>query len=88
VLFDDLERWLTEITGFDAISLQLNACSQGKHAGILVIREEIRHIEIGNVDKQNDALKNVPQTIVDLVDAGSSLQLGASGVPCGWVAGL
>jgi len=37
-LFDDLERWLTEITGFAAISLQPNAGSQGEFAGLLVIR--------------------------------------------------
>jgi glycine dehydrogenase len=37
-LFDDLERWLAEITGFAAISLQPNAGSQGEYAGLLVIR--------------------------------------------------
>jgi glycine cleavage system protein P-like pyridoxal-binding family len=36
VLFDDLERWLAEITGFDAISPQPNAGSQGEYAGLLV----------------------------------------------------
>jgi glycine dehydrogenase len=38
VVFDDLERWLAEITGFKAISLQPNAGSQGEFAGLLVIR--------------------------------------------------
>jgi glycine dehydrogenase len=37
-LFEDLERWLAEITGFTAISLQPNAGSQGEYAGLLVIR--------------------------------------------------
>ncbi|MEM7798192.1 MAG: aminomethyl-transferring glycine dehydrogenase, partial [Chloroflexota bacterium] len=37
-LFDRLERWLAEITGFDAVSLQPNAGSQGEYAGLLVIR--------------------------------------------------
>jgi glycine dehydrogenase len=37
-LFADLETWLAEITGFDAISLQPNAGSQGEYAGLLVIR--------------------------------------------------
>ncbi|MGH6919584.1 MAG: aminomethyl-transferring glycine dehydrogenase, partial [Geminicoccaceae bacterium] len=37
-LFEDLEAWLAEITGFDAISLQPNAGSQGEYAGLLVIR--------------------------------------------------
>ncbi|HHZ09678.1 MAG TPA: aminomethyl-transferring glycine dehydrogenase [Rhizobiales bacterium] len=35
---DDLERWLGEITGFDAVSLQPNAGSQGEYAGLLAIR--------------------------------------------------
>ena len=30
---DDLERWLAEITGFHAVSLQPNAGSQGEYAG-------------------------------------------------------
>lgn len=34
-----LETWLVEITGFDAISLQPNAGSQGEYAGLLVIRK-------------------------------------------------
>ncbi|MCA9299499.1 MAG: aminotransferase class V-fold PLP-dependent enzyme, partial [Phycisphaerales bacterium] len=33
-----LERWLCGLTGFDAISLQPNAGSQGEYAGLLVIR--------------------------------------------------
>lgn len=37
-LFHDLEFWLSEITGFDAISLQPNSGSQGEYAGLLVIR--------------------------------------------------
>ncbi|HTV68657.1 MAG TPA: aminomethyl-transferring glycine dehydrogenase, partial [Rhizobiaceae bacterium] len=35
---DDLEQWLAEITGFDAVSLQPNAGSQGEYAGLLAIR--------------------------------------------------
>jgi len=34
-----LEEWLAEITGFDAVSLQPNAGSQGEFAGLLAIRE-------------------------------------------------
>src|SRR5438128_1417609 len=37
-LFEDLENWLSEITGFAAVSLQPNAGSQGEYAGLLVIR--------------------------------------------------
>ncbi|MBO6716528.1 MAG: aminomethyl-transferring glycine dehydrogenase [Rhizobiaceae bacterium] len=35
---DQLEAWLAEITGFDAVSLQPNAGSQGEYAGLLAIR--------------------------------------------------
>src|SRR5579862_1741157 len=38
ILFQQLEDWLAEITGFEAISLQPNAGSQGEYAGLLVIR--------------------------------------------------
>ncbi|MEA2561772.1 MAG: glycine dehydrogenase [Acidobacteriota bacterium] len=37
-LFRTLERWLCEITGFAACSLQPNAGSQGEYAGLMVIR--------------------------------------------------
>ena len=37
-LFQQLEAWLTEITGFAAVSLQPNAGSQGEYTGLLVIR--------------------------------------------------
>lgn len=37
-LFRDLESWLSEITGFSAVSLQPNAGSQGEYAGLLAIR--------------------------------------------------
>ncbi|HLO84931.1 MAG TPA: aminomethyl-transferring glycine dehydrogenase [Nostocaceae cyanobacterium] len=39
ILFQQLEIWLAEITGFAGISLQPNAGSQGEYAGLLVIRE-------------------------------------------------
>ena len=34
----DLEAWLAEVTGYDAVSLQPNAGSQGELAGLLAIR--------------------------------------------------
>ena len=37
-LFERLEKWLAEITGFAAVSLQPNAGSQGEYAGLLAIR--------------------------------------------------
>jgi glycine dehydrogenase len=50
-LYRQLESWLAEITGFDAVSLQPNAGSQGEYAGLMVIRawhryrgDEQRHV--------------------------------------------
>ena len=37
-LIRSLEQWLVEITGYDAVSLQPNAGSQGEFAGLLAIR--------------------------------------------------
>jgi glycine dehydrogenase len=37
-MIGELEDWLAEITGFDAVSLQPNAGSQGEYAGLLAIR--------------------------------------------------
>ena len=37
-MFETLERWLAEITGFAAVSLQPNAGSQGEYAGLLAIQ--------------------------------------------------
>jgi glycine dehydrogenase len=38
ILFQQLETWLSDVTGFAGISLQPNAGSQGEYAGLLVIR--------------------------------------------------
>ena len=37
-IIDDLQKWLCDITGFDSISLQPNAGSQGEYAGLLAIQ--------------------------------------------------
>ncbi|MGK9146555.1 aminomethyl-transferring glycine dehydrogenase [Plantibacter flavus] len=37
-LIDQLETWLAEVTGYDSVSLQPNAGSQGELAGLLAIR--------------------------------------------------
>jgi glycine dehydrogenase len=37
-MFEQLEAWLAEITGFAAVSLQPNAGAQGEYAGLLAIR--------------------------------------------------
>jgi glycine dehydrogenase len=46
ILFQQLEDWLAEITGFAGISLQPNAGSQGEYAGLLVIRQY--HLDRGD----------------------------------------
>jgi glycine dehydrogenase len=37
-MFEQLEGWLADITGFHSVSLQPNAGSQGEYTGLLVIR--------------------------------------------------
>ncbi len=37
-MFEQLESWLAEITGFAAVSLQPNSGAQGEYAGLLAIR--------------------------------------------------
>lgn len=41
-LIHQLEKWLAEITGYAAVSVQPNAGSQGEYAGLLVIREYLK----------------------------------------------
>jgi glycine dehydrogenase len=49
-LFADLEAWLAEITGMDAVSLQPNAGAQGEYAGLLAIRGY--HRSVGDDDRR------------------------------------
>jgi len=49
ILFQQLEDWLAEITGFSGISLQPNAGSQGEYSGLLVIRQY--HLERGGAHR-------------------------------------
>ena len=48
-LIADLQEWLTGITGYDSISLQPNAGSQGEYAGLLAIRGY--HLERGDAHR-------------------------------------
>jgi glycine dehydrogenase len=48
-LIADLQRWLCEITGYDAVSLQPNAGAQGEFAGLLAIRSY--HQSRGDADR-------------------------------------
>ena len=53
IIINELKGWLCEITGFDSISLQPNAGSQGEYAGLLAIQEY--HKSRGD-DKRNVCL--------------------------------
>ena len=53
IIINELKGWLCEITGFDSISLQPNAGSQGEYAGLLAIQEY--HRSQGD-DKRNVCL--------------------------------
>ena len=55
-LIDELERWLAEITGYDAVSLQPNAGSQGEFAGLLAIRAYHRA-------RGDDAARRLPDPV-------------------------
>jgi len=48
-LFSELEEALAQITGFDGVSLQPNAGSQGEYAGLLCIRRY--HLERGDTKR-------------------------------------
>src|SRR6478672_8656498 len=69
-LINDLERWLIAITGYDAVSLQPNAGSQGEFAGLLAIRGY--HRSRGDVDRD-----------VCLIPSSAHGTNAASAVMCG-----
>jgi len=48
-IFKELEKYLAEITGFHAVSLQPNAGSQGEYAGLMAIRAF--HIDQGHPER-------------------------------------
>jgi len=50
-LVNELSEWLIEITGYDAVSLQPNAGSQGEFAGLLAIRNYL--------DSKNEQHRNI-----------------------------
>ena len=49
-LFDDLERWLCEMSGLPACSLQPNSGAQGEYTGLLVIAARHQHRGEGHRD--------------------------------------
>ncbi|MFF0490379.1 aminomethyl-transferring glycine dehydrogenase [Nocardia sp. NPDC004068] len=48
-VIEDLEKWLAAITGYDRVSLQPNAGSQGEYAGLLAIRRY--HLDRGDTHR-------------------------------------
>ena len=52
-LVNQLSEWLIEITGYDAVSLQPNAGSQGEFAGLLAIRN---YLDLKNEQHRNICL--------------------------------
>ena len=50
-MISDLETWLCEVTGFDAMSMQPNSGAQGEYAGLMTIRAWHEH--------RGDAHRNV-----------------------------
>ncbi|TWT82213.1 Glycine dehydrogenase (decarboxylating) [Planctomycetes bacterium CA13] len=57
-MFRELERWLCEVTGFAAVSLQPNSGAQGEYAGLLVIRAYHEHMakKAGHANERNVCL--------------------------------
>ena len=56
-IFSELKKYLCEITGLDACSLQPNSGAQGEYAGLLVIREYHK-----NNNQQNRNVVLIPQS--------------------------
>jgi glycine dehydrogenase len=48
-IFDELNKWLSEITGFAAMSLQPNSGAQGEYTGLMVIRAY--HLDRGDTHR-------------------------------------
>ena len=69
-LISDLERWLCEVTGYDRISLQPNAGSQGELAGLLAIHAY--HESRGDHDRD---IVLIPQSAHD-TNAASAVLAG------------
>ena len=69
----ELESWLAVITGFDAVTVQPNAGSQGEYAGLLVIREYHR-------EQRTNSAECLPDS-----DFGARDQSGLGGD--GWIPG-
>ena len=47
-VFNDLEKWLCEMTGYDNFSLQPNSGANGEYAGLLAIKGYLESIGQGH----------------------------------------
>lgn len=64
-VFNDLEKWLCELTGYDRFSLQPNSGANGEYAGLLAIKGYLESTDQAqrNVSWQNPSLTSLlPQT--------------------------
>ncbi len=79
-MFRQLERWLADITGFAAVSLQPNAGAQGEYAGLLVIRayHERNAAKLGQTNQRNVCL--IP-TSAHGTNPASAVMAGMTVVP-------
>jgi glycine dehydrogenase len=86
-LIGDLETWLAELTGYDTVSLQPNAGSQGELAGLLAIRgyhrargEEQRTVclipQSAHGTNAASAVLAGLRVVVVATDAGGNVDLG------------
>ena len=85
-LIAELEHWLCEITGYDAVSLQPNAGSQGELAGLLAIRAHHRAARArsaGSGDPAAPAAPAVPERDVCLIPSSAHGTNAASAVMAG-----
>jgi glycine dehydrogenase len=79
-LIAELERWLCEITGYDAVSLQPNAGSQGELAGLLAIRAHHRATRAHSAGSGDPA---APERDVCLIPSSAHGTNAASAVMAG-----
>lgn len=59
-LFEQLEAWLAEITGFEAVSLMPNAGSQGEYSGLLAIKAYHESRNDSGLDKNDRKVCLIP----------------------------
>jgi glycine dehydrogenase len=79
-MFRELERWLCEVTGFAAVSLQPNSGAQGEYAGLLVIRAYHEH-NAAKAGKKNERDVCLIPTSAHGTNPASAVMAGMKVVP-------